>query len=105
MGSLTGFGGRRGDSKPAHDNVQDSIAKLEGHSASRGPQPATSYDNEDNRETKYFKVIKGLSSKKIARPATQLKCLYISTYSLGNKQELEATVLLENRDVVPDTEN
>ena len=89
----------------SHDKVWDGRAKLKGQRVRRGPQPATSYDNEDNRETKYFKVIKGLSSKKIARPATQLKCLYISTYSLGNKQELEATVLLENRDVVPDTEN
>ena len=32
------------DSKPAHDTVRDSIAKLEGQSASRGTQPAASYD-------------------------------------------------------------
>lgn len=56
-----------------------------------------------NRETqgKYFKGIKELSSRKMTRSAAQLKCLYTNTRSLGNKQEeLEATVLLENHDIV-----
>jgi len=37
----------------------------------------------------------------MTRSAAQLKCLYTNTRSLGNKQEeLEATVLLENHDIV-----
>lgn len=36
----------------------------------------------------------------MTRPAAQLKCLYTNTRSLGNKQELEATMLLENYDIV-----
>ena len=38
-------------------------------------------------------------------PAAQLKCLYTNRHSFGNKQgELDATVLLENRNVVAVTE-
>lgn len=34
-------------------------------------------------------------------PAAEIKCFYISTYSLGNKQrELEATVFLGDHNVV-----
>lgn len=41
--------------------------------------------------------MKGLSSKKVTRWASQLKCLYTNTHNLGNKQEvLDATALLEN---------
>ena len=37
----------------------------------------------------------------MTRPAAQLKCLYSNVCSLENKQEeLEATVLPENRDIV-----
>lgn len=51
------------------------------------------------------KGIKELSSKKVTRPAAQLKCLYTNACSLRNKQEeLEATVLLENHDAVAVTE-
>lgn len=37
---------------PAHNNVQDSIAKVEAQNASVDPQPAASYDDDGNRETK-----------------------------------------------------
>ena len=41
----------------------------------------------------------------MTRPAAQLKCLYTNACGLGNKQEeLEATVLLENYDIVVITE-
>lgn len=44
----------------------------------------------------YFKEIKELSSKEVAKLAAQLNCLYINSNSLGNKQkQMEATVLLE----------
>jgi len=49
----------------------------------------------------YLKGIKELSFKEVTRPSAQLKCLYTSAYSLGNKQEeLEATLLLENHSIV-----
>jgi len=55
---------------------------------------------------KYLKGIKELSSKKLRRSAAQLNCLYTSACNLGNKQEeLEATVQLENRDIVTITKN
>lgn len=79
--------------------------KLKGHGASKWPQPSSYYDG--NRETKgkYFKEIKRKSSKKVTRSTAQLKCLYMNTNSLGNKQkELEATMLLEKCDVVGITE-
>jgi len=37
--------------EPAH-KAQDSTAKLKGHGARGGLQPAASYDEEGNRETK-----------------------------------------------------
>ena len=41
----------------------------------------------------------------MARPAAQLKCLYANAHSLEYKQEeLEATVLLENHNIVAITE-
>ena len=44
----------------------------------------------------YFKEIKELSSKEVAKLAAQLNCLYINSNSLGNKQkQMEATVLLD----------
>ena len=60
-----------------------------------------------NRETpvNYLKGAKGCSSKKVARPPAQLKCLYASARSTGNKQEeLEATELLERSGPVAITE-
>lgn len=56
-----------------------------------------------NRETqgKYLKGIKKLSFKKSTRQDAQLKCLYTSVHSLGNKEkELEATMLLANHNIV-----
>ncbi|KAM6226441.1 uncharacterized protein M6G45_016903 [Spheniscus humboldti] len=41
----------------------------------------------------------------MTRPTAQLKCLYTSACSMGNKQELEPTVLLESYDLVAITEN
>ena len=42
-----------------------------------------------NRETpvKYLKRMKGCSSMKVTYPTAQLKYLYTSAYSVGNKQE------------------
>lgn len=58
----------------------------------------------ENQE-KYLKGIKKLSFKEVARPTAQLKCLYTNSHSLRNKQgALEATVLLENHNVVAVTE-
>jgi len=60
-----------------------------------------------NRETlvKYLKGIKVCSSQKVTRSTAQLKCFCTNAHSMGNKQEkLEATVLLENGDLVAVTE-
>lgn len=38
------------------------------------------------------------------KSATQMTCLYTNAHTLGNKQDLEATMLLENHNVVV-TEN
>ena len=103
------------------------MPRLEGQGASEGPQPVAlrcagytgahlkSYGDEPgapevigaNRETlvKYLKGIKVCSSKKVTWPTAQLKCLYTSACSTGNKQEeLEATVLPESYDLVASTE-
>ena len=85
----------------------NSIVKSEGKDSSRDPQPAASCDDERNRETKgkYLKEIKELSSKEVAKLAAQLNCLYINSNSLGNKQkQMEATVLLENHNILAVTE-
>jgi len=56
--------------------------------------------NEEN-QGKYLKGIMKLSFKEVTRPAAQLKCLYTSVHSLGNKEkELEATMLLANHNIV-----
>jgi len=59
------------------------------------------------RETsvKYLKRTKGCSSKKATWPTAQMKCLYTSAQSMGNKQELEATMLLESYNLadIPET--
>jgi len=53
-----------------------------GQSASGGPQPAASYDDEGKN---FLKVkIKELSPK-VTRPAAQLNCLYTNACRLGNK--------------------
>ncbi|KAM6317632.1 forkhead box protein J1 [Podargus strigoides] len=50
---------------------------------------------------KHLGGIKGCLSKKVTWPPAQLKCLYSSPRSTGNKQEeLEATVLLESYNIV-----
>jgi len=117
-----------GDNEPSHDKVCDGIAILEGqganrvleeHAVSKGAGNTAahmkSYVNkavtagaigERNSENqgKYLKGIKGLSCRKVTRPAAQLKCLYTNAQSLGNKQEeLEATVLQENHNTVAAT--
>lgn len=58
-----GLKGEESDGKPAHNKVQESIAKLEGQGAGEGPQSAVSYHEDINRATKgkYFKGIKRLS--------------------------------------------
>lgn len=38
--------------EPAHDQLQDSISKLERQNISGDPQPAASYDDDSNKETK-----------------------------------------------------
>lgn len=49
------------------------------------------------------KYLKGVKTAKLA---VELTCLYTSVLFLGNKQEkLEATVLLENHDVVAATKD
>ena len=50
---------------------------------------------------KYLKRIKELTFSEVTKTAAPLKCLYTNACSLGNKQEeLEATVLLGNHDIV-----
>jgi len=68
------------DREPAYSSVRNGIAKLEEQDASGGPQPAASYDDEGNRETKskYPKGIKELSLGKLKGPAAQCR--------LGNEQ-------------------
>ncbi|PKU41567.1 hypothetical protein llap_8142 [Limosa lapponica baueri] len=52
-------------------------------------------------KAKAFKVEKRCSPKKVAQPTSQLKCLYTNACSMRNKQEeVEATVLLENYDIM-----
>ena len=60
QGFKLGLKGEGSDTEPAHDKVWDSMAKLEEQGASRGSQPAASYDDEGNTETKgkHFKGIK-----------------------------------------------
>ena len=79
------------DSKPAHDTGYHSQVKR-----------TRWYNDEGNRKTegKHCRGIKELSSKKVTRPAAQLKCLYANIHRLGNKPELEATVLLENYNAI-----
>jgi len=68
-------------------------ADLKSYDDETGTAEATA---ESSRETQ-GKHFKGNTSK--------LKCLYTNAHSLGNKQEeLKATVLLENHDVVAVTE-
>ena len=111
----------------ACEKLWDDTPRLEGRGASEGPQPVAlrcavytaahlkPYGDEPgapevkgaNRETlvKYLIRIKGCSSKKVAWPIAQLKCLYTNACSIGNKQEeSEATVLLESYDLVAITE-
>lgn len=55
-----------------------------------------------------YKEIQGkyLKGVKTAKLAVELTCLYTNVLILGNKQEkLEATVLLENHDVVAATKD
>jgi len=48
-----------------------------------------------------LKEVKELSSKKVTRSAAQMNCLYTNAHNLGNKEEeLEATVLQEDHDIV-----
>jgi len=55
---------------------------------------------------KYLKGIKGCSSKKVIQLTAQLKCFYASECSMDNKQgDLEASVLVENYDLVAVSEN
>lgn len=79
------------DSKPAHDTGYHSQVKR-----------TRWYNDEGNRKTegKHCRGIKELSSKKVTRPGAQLKCLYANIHRLGNKPELEATVLLENHNAI-----
>jgi len=55
-----------------------------------------------NRETpvKDLRGIRGCCSKKMTQPTAQLKCLYTDAHSMGNKQKLEVTVLLESYDLI-----
>ena len=56
-----------------------------------------------NRENqgKLLNGIEKLAFKEVTRPPAQLKCLYTNAHILGNKQEeLEATVLLANYNIV-----
>lgn len=52
----------------------------------------------------YPKGIREDSSKKVMGPIAQLKCLYMNAHKMGNKQELETTVILENCDLIASTE-
>jgi len=98
-------------------SLWERTARLEGQGASRGPEGPIAlrgagntvahtelYDDEaataGEIQGRYLKGIKELSFKEMTRPTPQLKCLYTSAYSLGNKQgELDATPLLENSDI------
>jgi len=73
---------------------------------SNGDEPGASEVIGANRETpvKYLKGIKGCSSRKVTPPTAQLKCLYTNAHSMGNNQELKATVLLESYGLVAITE-
>lgn len=83
----------------AKTNAGNTAAHLKSYDNEPGTTEATGKGNRGS-QGKYFEGIKELSSKKATGSAVQLKCLYTNTHSLGNKQELEATVLLQNHNVV-----
>ncbi|KAK4805648.1 hypothetical protein QYF61_022406 [Mycteria americana] len=76
------------------------------HWKSYGNEPGAPEVIGAKRETpvKYLKGIEACSSEKVTQPTAQLKCLYTNARSMGNKQELEATLLLESFDLVAITE-
>lgn len=53
---------------------------------------------------KPVKVLKVCSSKMVTGLIVQLKCLYTNAHSFGNRQKLEASVHLENYDLITITE-
>jgi len=54
---------------------------------------------------KHPKGNKGCSLKTVTWSTAQMKCLYTKAHSMGNKKEaLEATMLLENCDLIAITE-
>lgn len=60
-----------------------------------------------NRKTpvKYLKGIKQFSCEKVTELTVHLRSLYTNALSIANKQELEATRLLERYDLLAITEN
>ncbi|PKU40055.1 nipped-b-like protein [Limosa lapponica baueri] len=101
--NTSGLGRQRAskDLQPASLSQADDTAL---HSKPYGEEPAAPEEVEVNSETP-VRHLKGCSLKKAAQPAAQLKCLYTSACSMGNKQEeLEAIVLLERYDIVAITE-
>lgn len=70
--------------------MRDSITWLEVQGASRGSHTTG--------------LIYAGNTVEHLKSATHLTCFYTNAHSLGNKQELEATMLLENHNVVV-TEN
>jgi len=111
----------------ADDKIWGDTQWLEGWGASTSPQPVSQRCTGDtaaqskpcrdelgtlevvgvNKEAsvKHLKGNKGCSSMKVTRLKTQMKCPYMNTHSMGNKQEdLEATMLLESYDLIALTE-
>ena len=101
------------------DKLWDDTKWLEAQGASTGPQPFVKRHAEDtaaqskscrhqlgapavvgaNKEVsvKHPEGKKGRYPVKATQPTAQMKCLYVNTRSMGNKQEkLEVTVLLES---------
>ncbi|GAB0203195.1 hypothetical protein GRJ2_002785100 [Grus japonensis] len=111
----------------ASDMLWDDVPRLEGRGAGEGPQPTAQRcagcttacskpcgdepgapdATRTNRVTlgRYIKRIPATPANKSASSGAQLKCLYVNTRSMGNKQEeLETCVCLQDYDLIGITE-
>jgi len=97
---------RRSASKAPQPVALRCVVYTGAHLKSYGDEPGAPEVIGVNRETpvKYLKRTEVFSSKKLTQPTAQMKCLYTNAYSMGSKQELEATMLLKSYDLVAITE-
>ena len=94
----------------ARESPQPGALRHAGYTAARlkscRDEPGASEVVKANSQTavKHLEGIKVCSSEKVTWLTAQLKCLYTNSDSMGNKQEIEATMLLESYDLIAITE-